>query len=311
MLKHLLLGAAVSLALPALAQETAAPATDAPVTEAPAAEAPAPAPEAPPAAYTTPADVSADTVVATVNGTDITLGNMIVLRGTLPEQYLTLPDDVLYKGILDQLVQQEALVQSLGAPSRADLLRIDNDRRGYLANVALQAVVAAAVTDAALQAAYDAKYANAPPAIEYNAAHILVPTKEEADAIKAELDGGADFARLAREKSTDGAAANGGNLGWFGRGMMVKPFEDAVVAMQPGTISGPIQTDFGWHIIHLKETRETAKPTLDEVRAELAAEIEQAAIADYVARLEAAATVTRPGAGFDPALVKDAALVGP
>jgi parvulin-like peptidyl-prolyl isomerase len=196
MSRYLWLSAALLAAVPAMAQETA---TDAP-------------------AFTTPADVSADTVVATVGGTDITLGHMIVLRNTLPQQYLDLPDDVLYKGILDQLVQQEALVQSLGAPARPDLLRVENDRRGYLSNVALLAAVAGAVTDEALQAAYDAKYANAPVATEYNAAHILVATREEADAIKAELDAGADFATLAAERSTDGAAANGGDLGWFGPG---------------------------------------------------------------------------------------------
>jgi peptidyl-prolyl cis-trans isomerase C len=297
MSKHLWLSVALLAATPALSQETA--------TEAP--EAAAPAPAAP--AFTTPADVSAGTVVATVGGTEITLGHMIVLRNSLPEQYLTLPDDVLYKGILDQLVQQEALVQSLGDPARADALRLDNDRRGYLSNVVLQGVVQAAVTDAALQAAYDAKYANAAPATEYNAAHILVATKEEADAIRTELDAGADFATLAQERSTDGAAANGGDLGWFGVGMMVKPFEDAVVAMQPGTIAGPVQTDFGWHLIQLKETREAAKPTLDEVREELAAEIEQKVIADHVAALEAAATISRPGDGFDPAIIKDSGLL--
>lgn len=288
MSKLLWLSAALLAAMPAVAQETA--------------------PDAP--AFTTPDDVSAETVVATVGGTDITLGHMIVLRNTLPPQYLSLPDDVLFRGILDQLVQQEALVQSLGEPARADALRIENDRRGYLSNVALQAVVAGAVTDAALQAAYDARYADAAPAIEYNAAHILVATREEADAIRAELDAGADFAALAQERSTDGAAANGGDLGWFGLGQMVAPFEQAVVAMQPGTIAGPIQTDFGWHLIQLKETREAAQPALDEVRAELAAEIERKAITDHVAALVAAAPITRPGDTFDPAIIKDAALLG-
>jgi peptidyl-prolyl cis-trans isomerase C len=293
MLKHLLLGTALLASLPVWAQE--APATDAPAPDAPA--------------FTTPADVSADTVVATVNGTDITLGHMIVLRSTLPPQYQTLPDDVLYKGILDQLVQQVALEQSLGDLSRADRLRLDLDRRGYLSQQALQVVVAGAVTDEALQAAYDAQYTNAPAATEYNAAHILVATKEEADAIKAELDAGGDFAALAAEHSTDGAAASGGDLGWFGAGMMVKPFEDAVIAMTPGAVAGPIQTDFGWHLIQLKETREAAKPALEDVREELAAGIEQQAIATHIADLEAKATIARPGDTFDPAIIKNTELL--
>ena len=165
-------------------------------------------------------DMTADTVVATVNGTDITLGQMIVLRGTLPEQYQALPDDVLFKGILEQLIQQSVLEQSLGDNiTKRDLIAVENNKRGYLSGMALQAVINAAVTDEALQAAYDARFKDAAPKTEYNAAHILVATEEEAKAIKTELDGGADFAELAKANSTDtGSGANGGDLGWFGLG---------------------------------------------------------------------------------------------
>lgn len=260
---------------------------------------------------TTPAIAQdAATVVATVNGTNITLGNMIVLREKLPEQYQTLPDDVLFKGILDQLIQQESLKQSLGDVSARNLLAMENDNRAFLSEQAVQAVISAAVTDATLQAAYDAKFANLPPATEYNAAHILVATKQEAEKIKADILAGADFGEKAREFSSDGAAANGGDLGWFGVGMMVKPFEDAVVAMKPGEIAGPVQTDFGFHLIKLVAVREAAKPTLDDVRDELAAEVEQAAIAAHVKGLTDAATVTRPGDGIDPARIRDSAMVG-
>jgi len=216
-------------------------------------------------------DVSADTVVATVNGTAITLGHMIVLRETLPDQYQALPDDVLFKGILEQLIQQAALEQSLaGKTTKRDALALENSRRGYLSGVALEGVVAAAVTDTALQAAYDAKYAGAGGQTEYHAAHILVDTQEKAAALKAEIDTGADFAELARANSTDGAAESGGDLGWFGPGMMVKPFEDAVLAMKPGEVAGPVQTQFGWHLIKLAETRIASAPPLDQVRDELA-----------------------------------------
>lgn len=254
---------------------------------------------------------TAETVVATVNGTDITLGNMIALREALPPQYQTLPDDVLYKGILDQLVQQEILKQSLPEPlPKRSALMIQNEQRGFLSNEALKAVVEGAVTDAALQAAYDARYAAATPATEYHAAHILVDSQEKAAELKAQIDGGADFAEIARANSTDGAAQNGGDLGWFGLGMMVKPFEDAVVAMKAGEVAGPVQTDFGWHVVKLVETREAAKPTLDEVRDELAAEIETKAVEDHIAALEATATVTKPGEeGIDPAILKDTTLL--
>ena len=255
-------------------------------------------------------DVSADTVVATINGTAITLGHMIVLRETLPDQYQALPDDVLFKGILEQLIQQAALEQSLaGKTTKRDALALENSRRGYLSGVALEGVVAAAVTDTALQAAYDAKYAGAGGQTEYHAAHILVDTQEKAAALKAEIDTGADFAELARANSTDGAAESGGDLGWFGPGMMVKPFEDAVLAMKPGEVAGPVQTQFGWHLIKLAETRIASAPPLDQVRDELATEIEKTAVAAAIDALTAAATVTRPGEGIDPAALKDQSLL--
>lgn len=253
---------------------------------------------------------TADTVVATVNGVKITLGHMIALRETLPPEYQQLPDDVLFKGIYNQLIQQEVLAQSVGELGPRVLATIDNDKRGLVSGIAIETLVASAVTDEALQAAYDARFKDAAPQTEYNAAHILVATKEEADAIKAELDGGADFAEIAKAKSTDtGSGANGGDLGWFGLGMMVKPFEDAVVGAKVGEITGPVQTDFGFHLILVKETRVAEKPTLDQLREELAAEIENAAINAKIEELTKGATVTREGEGLDPALLKNSALI--
>lgn len=255
-------------------------------------------------------DTTADTVVASVNGTDITLGHMIALRESLPEQYQALPDDVLFTGILDQLIQQTTLEQSVTDITKRDRLALENDRRGYISGVALQAVVATAVTDETLQAAYDAKFAAAEPATEYNAAHILVESEEKANELKAQLDGGADFAELARANSTDtGSGANGGDLGWFGTGMMVKPFEDAVIAAEIGTVTAPVQSDFGFHLILVKETRIAAAPTLDETRAELAAEIERAAVEAHIKTLTDAAQITRAGEGLDPTLLRDATLL--
>jgi peptidyl-prolyl cis-trans isomerase C len=252
----------------------------------------------------------ANAVIATVNGKAITLGHLIVLRANLPEQYQNLPDDVLYKGILNQLIQQAALAQSAEPKiTLRDTLAIENDQRGYLAGVALQGVAEAAVTDEALQKAYDAKFANAVETKEYHAAHILVATEEEAKDLKAQIDAGASFAELAKAHSSDGAAANGGDLGWFSQGMMVKPFEDAVLAMEVGKVSDPVQTQFGWHLINLTETRIKAAPTLDEMRDELASEIEQAAVEAHVKAITDAAKIERPGEGFDPALMRDQSLL--
>jgi peptidyl-prolyl cis-trans isomerase C len=253
---------------------------------------------------------TAETVVATVNGTQITLGQMIALRETLPEQYQSLPEDVLFKGIMDQLVQQEVLRQSVTDLSPRDTASIENDLRGYVSGVAIQSIVQTAVTDEALQAAYDARFKDAVPQTEFNASHILVDTQEAADKLKADLAAGADFAELAKANSTDtGSGAAGGDLGWFGLGMMVKPFEDAVIAAKVGEVAGPVQSDFGWHLILVKETRVAANPPLDQIRDELAAEIENAAIEAKLAELQGAATITREGEGIDPAILKNSALI--
>ncbi len=146
---------------------------------------------------------SAATVIATVNGKEITLGQMIALRENLPEQYQALPDDVLFKAILEQLIQQEALAQSVTAPTVRDQANIVNDQRSYLSGVVIEGVVKSAVTDEALQAAYDERFKDAAPQTEYNAAHILVDSEEKAKELKTQLDGGADFAELAKANSTD------------------------------------------------------------------------------------------------------------
>jgi peptidyl-prolyl cis-trans isomerase C len=258
------------------------------------------------------ADVTAETVVATVNGTDITLGNVIAMRESLPDQYQQLPDETLYTGILEQLIQQTALAQAAEAGlTRRDLINLENQSRAYKAGALLQEVVTGAVTDEAIQAAYDARVQSlsAAPLVEYNASHILVASEAEAAEIRRQLDGGAAFAELAAAHSTDGSAAGGGSLGWFGPGMMVKPFEDAVVALKPGEIGGPIQTQFGWHLIKLDEVRNATVPSLDELRDELAGQIEQQSVEAFVKSKTDAAAITRVD-GIDPALLRDQTLLG-
>ena len=256
-------------------------------------------------------DPTADTVVATVNGKDITLGHMIAMRESLPPQYLQLDDKTLFDGILDQMIQQEALAEVAEADIRKrDTLTLDNQRRGYLAGVTMDETATAAVTDEAVQALFDEKYAAQEPGKEYTAAHILVATEDEAKAIKAELDGGADFAAIATEKSTDrGSASAGGDLGWFGVGMMVKPFEDAVLAMKKGEVSAPVESQFGWHIIKLNDERTAAKATIEDVRAELEGELQGRAVEAKVTELTAAAKVEKTAEGIDPAILKKIELI--
>ena len=191
------------------------------------------------------------------------------------------------------------------------MLVIENERRAYLAGNVLDEASRTAVTEEALQAAYDERFANAEPSKEFNAAHILLETEEDAQAVKEELDGGADFTALAKERSTGPSGPNGGELGWFGLGMMVQPFEEAVVSMEVGEISGPIQTQFGWHILRLNETRMSQAPSLDEVRQELAADIQNAAITERVTEATESADITRSAEEIDPSVIKDISLIDP
>ena len=256
-------------------------------------------------------DTTAATVVAKVNGVEITFGHMIAAREALPEQYKTLPNETLFTGILDQLIQQTALEQTVADKLKlTNQLQLDNARRDYLSNVALTEVVVGAVTDEALQAAYDERFKDYAPQKEFSAAHILVDAEEKANELKAQLDGGADFAELAKANSTDtGSGANGGDLGWFGIGQMVKPFEDAVVAAEIGKVAGPIKSDFGWHLILVKETRIAEKPTLDAMREELASELQNRAIDAHIKTVTEAASVERMAEGVDPALLSDTVLL--
>lgn len=254
--------------------------------------------------------VTADTVLATVNGTQITVGDVIALAGQLPAQYKQLPPDTLFKGVLSQLVQQTLLQQSVEKSlTKKDQLELANNKRAFMANIALVAAVKDAVTPAALKAAYDAKYAKATPGTEYHAAHILVPTEKEALDLEAKLKAGADFATLAKENSKDGSAQQGGDLGWFGAGMMVKPFEDAVMKLKAGEISAPVKTQFGWHIIKLEGTRPAKLPTLEEVTPELTKQLEQDAVAAKIKTLSETAQITHSDAGVDPAIVMDTNLL--
>ena len=240
------------------------------------------------------AETNANTVVASVNGTDITIGHMIATKSALPDQYKSLPDDVLFDGILEQLIQQTVLSQSLdGDQSRVITLTIENELRSMRAGDALEAKIAGAITDDAIQAAYKARFSEAEPTTEYNASHILVETEAEALELRKQLDDGADFAALAKKESTGPSGANGGSLGWFGPGMMVKPFEDAVLAMKAGDISEPVKTQFGWHILILNESRLQDTPSLESIRAELEAEVQQNAVEATVANLTQSATITR------------------
>lgn len=253
----------------------------------------------------------ANTVVATVNGKDITIGHMILVRTTLPEQYQQLPDDVLFEGILKQLVEQSLLADSFTGdlPKRISI-SLENEKRSLIAGERVEAVLTAALTDEAIQTAYNSKFADVEATQEYNASHILVETEEEALALKSELDAGADFASAAKEKSTGPSGSNGGALGWFGKGAMVPSFEAAVADLDVGAVSAPVKTQFGWHVITLKETRNASAPTLAEVRPELEDSLRESALSKTIEILREKADVDQSGAeGINPSVLSDLSVV--
>ncbi|MDA5093021.1 peptidylprolyl isomerase [Aliiroseovarius sp. KMU-50] len=288
----ILLGTALSLmiGLPAHAQETGN------VEEAPA--------------EMVKIDANGATVLANVNGEDITLGHLIVARQGLSPQYQNLPNDVLLQGLLEQVIQQTVLGQAIGELSHRAELQLENQRRSVIATEKVDEVISTAVTEEALQSAYDEAYADAEPTKEFHAAHILVEAEEKAKELIVELEAGADFAELAKEHSTGPSGPNGGDLGWFGKGMMVKPFEDAVLTLEPGNVSAPVETQFGWHVVKLNETRMKGAPPLDEVREELAVKIETDAVEMAVQKLLDAANIDRVDLNtIDPAALGNLSLL--
>ncbi len=254
---------------------------------------------------------NAETVVATVNGTDITLGQLIVARKGVAAQYQSLPDEVLFKGILDQMVQQTLLSTRLeGQVPKSVELELKNQRVALLAGTVVEGLLAEKMDEAAVQAAYEAKYENFEGTAEFNASHILVASEDEAKAIAETIRAGADFAETAKEKSTGPSGPNGGELGWFGPGQMVPPFEAAVEVLEVGQVSDPVQTQFGWHVITLNDTRQQQAPSLDAVRGQIEADVQRSVLEAELAKLQEAATVDLSGSeALDPAVLKQTDLL--
>lgn len=218
-----------------------------------------------------PAMAQDDTVVATINGEPVTEADIALAENDLDPQFDKLPADQRRTAALSALIE----IRLLAGESRKEGVADDADfkkRIEFLTQRALHSAyvenhVASQVTDEAVRARYDKEIANTPPVNEIKASHILVKTEEEARAIIKALDEGADFAELAKEKSTDGAAANGGDLGFFGPGRMVPEFEKAAFALEVGAYSKePVQTQFGYHVIMVTDKRVQQPPAFEQVK---------------------------------------------
>jgi peptidyl-prolyl cis-trans isomerase C len=145
---------------------------------------------------------------------------------------------------------------------------------------------------------------------EIRARHILVETEDEAKAIVEEIKGGADFASVAKEKSKDPGAADGGDLGYFTKDQMVPEFSEVAFKMYPGQVSNPVKTQFGWHVIKVEDRRQRAVPELDKIKDQIDSYLVRRAQGEYVAKLRQTAKVERldhpqtPGPQFSPDLLK-------
>lgn len=256
-------------------------------------------------------DYTAETVMATVNGVDITLGHVVLLRQKLPQQYETVPDEVLFEGILEQLIEQYLLADSMPKGDELDTeitYAIENETRAILASNRIALIAEEEVSEDIIAALYEEQFGDVAPQSESNASHILVVTEEDAIAVVEALEGGADFAELAKEKSTGPSGPNGGELGWFSAGMMVPEFEDAAMALEVGEVSAPVQTQFGWHVIKLNETRDVPPPTLEETREQLVSQLRQQAVEDRIAVLREAAEVDLKDTGIPTSAVSDVSI---
>lgn len=244
-------------------------------------------------------------VLATVNGVDITLAHVIAARSNLPAEYGQLPAALLFNGLLDQLVQQTLLGQSFqGDLSLQSRTFLENEQRAIIAGEAIATFLTGDIDEATLRAAYEEQYPEVADQLEYRASHILVETEEEAQDIIDEMENGGVFSALAQERSTGPSAAVGGDLGWFGDGDMVAPFFEAVVALEPGSISPPVKTDFGWHVINLVETRAVQRPEFAAVRDALVDQMQQSMLEDHINALTADGNVDRADtSGIDPNVI--------
>lgn len=235
-------------------------------------------------------------VVAKVGEAEITEADLAFAAKDLGQELQRFPPAQWRQLLLDAVVDMELLAQA----ARQDGLDQDPDFQKQMEFLELQALrnaylsqkIGDAISDEDLQAAYDAEFADFEGAEEVNARHILVKEKAEAEELIKELDGGADFAELAREKSTGPSGPNGGDLGFFGRGQMVPPFDEAVFALDPGTYTKePVETQFGWHVIKLEGERKQEKPALEEVANGLRQQLFRDRYEAKMAELKGAATV--------------------
>ena len=251
-----------------------------------------------------------DPVIARVNGVDIKQSDLdFAATDVGPRLDNYTPQD--RKMVLLQYVIENELMAGAGQTDKLDKTDSFPGRAAYHQRRALRdaffdAKIGDAVTDADAKKIFDDKIGQLKPEQEVRARHILVETEAEAKEIAERVKKGEDFTALAKEKSMD-SGAEGGDLGFFSRGQMLKPFEDAAFALDVGALSDPVQTQFGWHVIKLEEKRDRPLPSFDQVKIAIRSQLVQQKAQEVVSGLRDSAKIEV----VDPELKKSMEVVPP
>lgn len=247
-----------------------------------------------------PALAQADPVIAKVNGTEIRESDLAMAEEDVGQnpQIQAMPAearrDYLVSYLSDVILAAKAAEGKKVADQKEFKGRLAFIRNKLLMETLLQQEGKAALTDAAMKKVYEEAVKQMGDEQEVRARHILVPTEEEAKAVLDEIKKGTDFAELAKQKSKDpGAAAEGGDLGYFGKGQMVPEFAEVAFKLDKGQLSDPVKTQFGWHIIKVEDKRTKPVPEFDKVKDQIDTYVQRKAQADYIQKLQASAKIER------------------
>ena len=233
--------------------------------------------------------------VARVNGEDITEAELAFAEAEVGAEIAGLPAESRRRVLVEYLMEAHLFA----GEANKDQLATGKDYEARLAYYKLRALrdtfyekkVRESVTEAQAKAIYDEQVAKLKPEPEVRARHILVKTEEEAKDLVSKLRAGGDFNELAKKSSDGPSAHTGGDLGYFSRGQMVKPFEEAAFALEPGQISDPVKSEFGWHVIKVEDKRNRPAPSFDEVKDQIMTSLVQSQLKDVVQKLRAAAKI--------------------
>jgi peptidyl-prolyl cis-trans isomerase C len=249
-----------------------------------------------------------DPVVARVNGVDIHESDIGFAEEEIGGNMPSIPPEQKRDYLINYLVDVVVLSQAAEKQKLDDRPNVKHrlvfDRNRLLMEMLLQDAGKSALSDAAEHQVYDDAVKQVKSEQEVHARHILVPTEDEAKAILAQLKGGADFAVLAKEKSKDPGAAEGGDLGYFTKDQMVPEFAEVAFRLDKGQLSDPVKTQFGWHIIKVEDKRIKPTPTFEQVKPQIENYVAHRAQAELVENLRKSATVERldKPAAPDPSL---------